>query len=357
MSSQLRCCPPTPTPARAPWQACAMAPRAARSSSTLWTTCEPAGLGQWGCRWAGNSRDPARCECPAACRLLTHPSLHHAGPSLHCHLPLAPQEHALCGQVRHAGRHRAAAPEHRLPRLVRRRQAGVLGWAGPSPGSLPTCPGFAHPSLPRRYDKHKVLQKEIGNTQFVACLNPTAGSFFITPRMQRQFATFAVQMPSQDNIRCGARPAACTWVIAALRPGHQRCFTSQLHCSLLTGPAACLHRPAAGPSTSSWWTATCRPAASRRRWRAWGPSWWMPPSTCTAWSCTSSCPPQARACTGGAAADAGGRAAQVSSSARRAHPHPAAPCLSLPTVTVPQCASTTTSPCASWRPSRRACAA
>lgn len=55
----------------------------------------------------------------------------------------------------------------------------------------------------RRYDKHKILQKEVGGTQFVACLNPTAGSFFITPRMQRHFATFAIQMPSQDVTRCG----------------------------------------------------------------------------------------------------------------------------------------------------------
>jgi dynein heavy chain len=52
------------------------------------------------------------------------------------------------------------------------------------------------------YDKQKVLMKEVGNTQFVACLNPTAGSFVITPRMQRHFATFAVQMPSVDVIRC-----------------------------------------------------------------------------------------------------------------------------------------------------------
>mgnify|MGYP001133509514 CR=1 FL=1 len=52
-----------------------------------------------------------------------------------------------------------------------------------------------------RYDKTKILQKEIGNVQFVACMNPTAGSFFITPRMQRQFATFAVQMPGPDIIR------------------------------------------------------------------------------------------------------------------------------------------------------------
>jgi len=74
------------------------------------------------------------------------------------------------------------------------------------PGT-PIClvPSKLAPLLPSRcpcrYDKHKILQKEISNSQFVACLNPTAGSFFITPRMQRHFATFAVQMPSPDIIR------------------------------------------------------------------------------------------------------------------------------------------------------------
>jgi hypothetical protein len=32
-------------------------------------------------------------------------------------------------------------------------------------------------------------------------MNPTAGSFNITPRMQRHFVTFAVQMPSADIVR------------------------------------------------------------------------------------------------------------------------------------------------------------
>jgi dynein heavy chain len=32
-------------------------------------------------------------------------------------------------------------------------------------------------------------------------MNPTAGSFNITPRMQRHFATFAVQMPPADIVR------------------------------------------------------------------------------------------------------------------------------------------------------------
>jgi len=43
--------------------------------------------------------------------------------------------------------------------------------------------------------------KEIINSQYAACMNPTAGSFNITPRMQRQFVTLAVQMPSAEIVR------------------------------------------------------------------------------------------------------------------------------------------------------------
>lgn len=52
-----------------------------------------------------------------------------------------------------------------------------------------------------RYDKVKIVLKEIINCQYVACMNPTAGSFNITPRMQRQFVTLAVQMPSAEIVR------------------------------------------------------------------------------------------------------------------------------------------------------------
>lgn len=51
------------------------------------------------------------------------------------------------------------------------------------------------------YDKIKILLKDIMNSQYVACMNPTAGSFNITPRMQRHFVTFAVQMPGADIVR------------------------------------------------------------------------------------------------------------------------------------------------------------
>ena len=51
------------------------------------------------------------------------------------------------------------------------------------------------------YDKVKILLKEIIKCQYVACMNPTAGSFNITPRMQRQFMTLAVQMPPPEIVR------------------------------------------------------------------------------------------------------------------------------------------------------------
>ena len=47
----------------------------------------------------------------------------------------------------------------------------------------------------------KIVMKEVGNIQYTACMNPTAGSFSITPRMQRHFATIAVQMPPRDIVR------------------------------------------------------------------------------------------------------------------------------------------------------------
>lgn len=51
------------------------------------------------------------------------------------------------------------------------------------------------------YDKIKIVLKEIMNSQYCACMNPTAGSFNITPRMQRHFVTFAVQMPGAEIVR------------------------------------------------------------------------------------------------------------------------------------------------------------
>uniref|UniRef100_A0A665V5K8 Dynein, axonemal, heavy chain 11 n=1 Tax=Echeneis naucrates TaxID=173247 RepID=A0A665V5K8_ECHNA len=48
------------------------------------------------------------------------------------------------------------------------------------------------------YDRQKLILKEIHNTQYVACMNPTAGSFSINPRLQRHFSVFAVNFPSTE---------------------------------------------------------------------------------------------------------------------------------------------------------------
>ncbi|XP_077280961.1 dynein beta chain, ciliary [Temnothorax americanus] len=50
------------------------------------------------------------------------------------------------------------------------------------------------------YDRTKLTLKEIHNTQYVSCMNPTAGSFTIDPRLQRHFAVFAVSFPQKEAL-------------------------------------------------------------------------------------------------------------------------------------------------------------
>ena len=50
------------------------------------------------------------------------------------------------------------------------------------------------------YDRNKLSQKDIHNCQYIACMNPSAGSFTINPRLQRHFATFAVVFPSIESL-------------------------------------------------------------------------------------------------------------------------------------------------------------
>ncbi|KAK3091630.1 hypothetical protein FSP39_021358 [Pinctada imbricata] len=50
------------------------------------------------------------------------------------------------------------------------------------------------------YDRAKLTLKEIHNTQYVACMNPTAGSFTIDSRLQRHFCVFSVNFPNQDAL-------------------------------------------------------------------------------------------------------------------------------------------------------------
>ena len=50
------------------------------------------------------------------------------------------------------------------------------------------------------YCRNKLTLKDIHNTQYIACMNPTAGSFTINPRLQRHFATFAIVFPSEETL-------------------------------------------------------------------------------------------------------------------------------------------------------------
>ncbi|KAK0087408.1 hypothetical protein PV325_001063 [Microctonus aethiopoides] len=46
----------------------------------------------------------------------------------------------------------------------------------------------------------KLTLKDVHNTQYVSCMNPTAGSFTINPRLQRHFAVFAASFPGHDAL-------------------------------------------------------------------------------------------------------------------------------------------------------------
>ena len=50
------------------------------------------------------------------------------------------------------------------------------------------------------WDMTKIQLKDIGNTQYLACMNPTAGSFIVNPRLQRWFWTLAVPCPEAPGI-------------------------------------------------------------------------------------------------------------------------------------------------------------
>lgn len=52
--------------------------------------------------------------------------------------------------------------------------AGEGGFSGPA----------VHCPPPNRYDRQKLTLKDVHNCQYVACMNPTSGSFTIDPRLQ-----------------------------------------------------------------------------------------------------------------------------------------------------------------------------
>jgi len=50
------------------------------------------------------------------------------------------------------------------------------------------------------YDRNKIVIKDIGNTQYLCCMNPTAGSFIVNQRLQRHFWTCAVPFPEPNAL-------------------------------------------------------------------------------------------------------------------------------------------------------------
>ncbi|KAJ3312837.1 hypothetical protein HDV04_002647 [Boothiomyces sp. JEL0838] len=69
------------------------------------------------------------------------------------------------------------------------------------------------------YDRQKLTLKEIHNCQYVACMNPTAGSFVIDTRLQRHFASFVVNFPGVESLQS---------IYLQILNGHLKTFTPSI---------------------------------------------------------------------------------------------------------------------------------
>ncbi|RVE68725.1 hypothetical protein OJAV_G00094270 [Oryzias javanicus] len=87
------------------------------------------------------------------------------------------------------------------------------------------------------YDRSKLLLKDIHNVQYITCMNPTAGSFTIDPRLQRHFSVFALPFPGND---------ALTTIYNSILSQHLKAgefsATVQKSCSALVNVALALHQ-------------------------------------------------------------------------------------------------------------------
>ena len=68
------------------------------------------------------------------------------------------------------------------------------------------------------YDRTKLSLKEVSKTQYVSCMNPTAGSFTINPRLQRHFSVFAISFPGTSRARSRALSVANSACVLYLLP-------------------------------------------------------------------------------------------------------------------------------------------
>jgi len=69
------------------------------------------------------------------------------------------------------------------------------------------------------YDRAKLQLRNVQNCQYLACLNPTAGSFVINPRLQRHFFTMAVGFPG---------PTSLHTIYSTFLEGHLKGFNEDL---------------------------------------------------------------------------------------------------------------------------------
>lgn len=86
------------------------------------------------------------------------------------------------------------------------------------------------------YDREDLgLKKEIVDIQMLASMNPTAGSFRITERLQRHFTTFAVLMPSDSDLKM---------IYESILNGHFKFFSAEVQgmSSRLVESAILIHK-------------------------------------------------------------------------------------------------------------------
>lgn len=96
------------------------------------------------------------------------------------------------------------------------------------------------------YDRAKLTQKNIGSTQYVAAMNPSAGSFVVNPRLQRLFMTLAVDFPGQDSLmKIYGTFLTVRWGASGRRRQEQR--LRAMHACIAAAASACVrHAPAPG---------------------------------------------------------------------------------------------------------------
>jgi dynein heavy chain, axonemal len=63
------------------------------------------------------------------------------------------------------------------------------------------------------------LRKEIVDCQYIAAMNPTAGSFTISDRLQRLFTTFSIFLPGDTDLQS---------IFSGILSGHLRPFATEV---------------------------------------------------------------------------------------------------------------------------------